>query len=61
MMYEVIITDYSSCFKNEFKTSFITCSQPKINYCGGYLCVTGLRGFIKIGSNFSIEVKEVKE
>ena len=57
MLYKVTITDCTS----GITSLFVTCSQPKINYCGGYLGVTGMRGFIKIGSNFSIEVKEVKE
>ena len=57
IMYEVTVRDCNT----GITSSFLTCSQPKINYCGGYLVVTGMRGFIKIGSNFSIEVKEVKE
>lgn len=57
MLYKVTIKDCCT----GITSSFTTCSEPKINYCGGYLGVTGMRGFVKIGSNFSIEVKEVKE
>lgn len=57
MNYLVTITDFSF----GITSSFTTCSPPKINYCGGYLGITGMKGFVKIGSNFSIEVKEVKD
>ena len=57
MIYKVIVTDCDS----EMTSLFVTCSPPIINYCGGYLGITGMKGFIKIGSNFRIEVKEVKD
>lgn len=57
MEYLVTITDFNS----HITSSFATCSPPKINYCGGYLGITGMKGLVKIGSNFSIEVKEVKD
>lgn len=57
MLYEITFTDCCT----GITSSFTTCSPPTINYCGGYLGITGMRGFVKIGSNFRIEVKEVKE
>ena len=55
------MTDFNSDIVSSFKGSFTTCSLPKINYCNGYIGITGMKGLLKIGSNFSIEIKEVKE